>query len=208
MHSRYPRSSFINGIWLVSGYSLDSEDASLTTEMWSGTGFEFGVSLPIEMYIPCQLTINSTHIFFADTLSTGMSTAFLLDWYTQTTTELSPMTVEREYMSCGLINNPENGIEAVIVENGFTEIFNFRDESWRTGPPVNIFKYAGFAQIGDTFVVVGGENESIGNLYSIRTIYKFDHINYEWILMTQRLQVARSYYPGVVAVPDEFVTCS
>ncbi len=109
-------------------------------------------------------------------------------------------------MSCGLINNPENGIEVVIVEDGVTEIFNFGNGEWKTGPMVEHFYYAGYAQIGDTFVVVGGYSLDESD-YSDR-IYKFDHINYEWIMMSQRLQVSRSYYPGVFAVPDEFVTCS
>ncbi len=195
-----PKSSFIDGIWLVSGDN--DPDTELTTEMWTGTGFEPGPSLPIAMSYHCQLTINSTHVFFADTYDTG--NAFLLNWYEQTWAQLPPTTVDREYMSCGLINNPENGIEVVIVEDGVTEIFNFRDEEWKTGPTVEYFDHASYAQIGDTFVVVGGEND---NFNAIDTIYKFDHINYEWILMSQRLQEPRNWYPGLVAVPDEFVTC-
>ncbi len=198
-----PRSSFIDGIWLVSGG--DDYDTQLTTEMWTGTGFEPGPSVPTPLHYHCQLTINSTHVFFADTYYTG--NAYLLNWYEQTWTVLPPMTVDiHGLMSCGLINNPENGIEVVIVEDGVTEIFNFRKEEWRIiSPSIESFGYAGYAQIGDTFVVVGGQNDAH---YTIDTIYKFDQINYEWILMSQRLQVPRTHYPGVVAVPDEFVTCS
>ncbi len=199
-----PRSSFIGGIWLVSGDGPGDDEFPLTSEMWTGTEFEPGPTLPIPFTDHCQLTINSTHVFFADTWNTRR--AFLLDWYSQTWTELPPMTVERLYMSCGVINNPENGIEAVIVEGGVTEIFNFRDETWRIGPTVEVFGDAGFAQVGDTFVVVGGY--SFDETNESDKIYKFDHINYEWILMSQRLQVPRREYPGVVAVPDDFVTCS
>ncbi len=200
----YPRSSFIDRIWLVSGDSSGSDNVSLTTEMWTGTGFEPGPSLPIAMNFHCQLTVNSTHVFFADTHDTG--NAYLLNWYKQTWSELPHMRVPRDHMSCGLINNPENGIEVVIVEDGVTEILNFRDEEWKTGPTVESFDHAGYAHIGDTFVVLGGfsHDESVES----DKIYKFDHINYEWILMSQRLQLPRDYYPGVVAVPDDFVTCS
>ncbi len=197
-----PRSSFIDGIWLISAETTYSQ----TTEMWTGTGFELGPSPPLALYNHCQLTVNSTHVFFADTwFPRGV---FLLDWHEQTWTRLPRMTVNSlyHYMSCGLINNPENGIEAVIVDHGNTEIFNFREEAWRTGPTVEPFKDAGFTQIGDTFVVVGGY--SYNELEESDRIYKFDNINYEWILMSQRLQVPRDVYPGVVAVPDEFVTCS
>ncbi len=74
-----PRSSFIDGVWLISG--SNDPDTDSTTERWTGRGFELGPSLPIGMYAPCQLTINSTHVFFADTFETG--NAFLLDWYEQ-----------------------------------------------------------------------------------------------------------------------------
>ncbi len=206
-NARYdPGSSFIDGIWLVSGDGTGSDDVGSTTEMWTGTGFEPGPSLPIPMLRPCQLTINSTHVFFVDTGNTG--NAFLFDWYEQKWSDLPPTTVYRTYMSCGLINNPENGIEAVIVEDGVTEIFNFRDEEWKTGPSVVSFDSAGYAQIGDTFVLVGGQNDEVVTDFAFDTIYKFDHINYAWILMSQRLQVPREWYPGVVAVPDDFVTCS
>ncbi len=199
-----PVSSFIDGIWLVSGDFIYSDDFPFTTEMWTGARFEPGPSLPIQMVFPCQLTINSTHVFFIDTVISGK--AFLLDWFEQKWTELPSMTVERDKMSCGLINNPVNGIEVVVVEHGVTEIFNFIDEEWRTGPTVEPFYEAGYAQIGDTFAVVGGF--SYDEYDTSDRIYKFDHVNYDWILMSQRLQVPRSYYPGVVAVPDDFVNCS
>ncbi len=66
-----PRYSFIDGIWLVSRDGTGYDDVGSTTKMWTGTGFEPGPSLPIPMWSPCQLTINSTHVFFADTYFTG-----------------------------------------------------------------------------------------------------------------------------------------
>ncbi len=201
---KMPRSSFIDGIWLISGDDDDEvDDVPQTTEIWTGTGFEPGPLLPIPMYSHCQLTINATHVYFADSRDTGK--AYLLDWFEQKWTELPSMTIDRDQMSCGLINNPENGIEVVIVEDGVTEIFNFRENEWKSGPVVEYFDEASSAQIGDTFVVVGGENYA---QQANDRIYRFDHINYEWIYLSQRLQVARESNPGVVAVPDDFVTCS
>ncbi len=114
LNERYgPRSSFIDGIWLVSGDGSLDGDVSLTTEMWTGSGFEPGPLMPIEMSGHCQLTINSTHILFADARHSGRT--FLFGWYTQTWTELPPMTVDREDMSCGLVHNPDNGMELGIV---------------------------------------------------------------------------------------------
>ncbi len=198
----FPKSSFVDGIWLVSGDEISSNDLPLTTEMWTGPGFESGLSLPIPMYNPCQLTVNSSHVFIADTDSTG--SAFLLDWNAQTWSVLPRMTVDRNVMSCGLINNPENGIEVVIFEDGVTEILNLANETWRLGPTAEAIDFASYAQIGDTFVMVGGNIDGD----ELDSIYKFDHINYDWILMSQRLQVPRNRYPGVVVVPDNFVNCS
>ncbi len=94
-----PKSSFIDGTWLVSGDSNGSDDVGTTTEMWTGTGFELGPSTPVAMYNHCQLTINSTHVFFVDTAVTG--NAFLLYWHEQTWKELPPMTENsRLVMSC------------------------------------------------------------------------------------------------------------
>ncbi len=199
-----PRSSFIDGVWLVSGDYNETEDVSQSTGMWTGRGFENGPTLPRKMFYHCQLTVNSTHVFFADTWDSG--TAYLYDWHRQTWTELPPMIRDRNHPSCGLINNPENGLEVVILEDAISEIFNFNDLSWRTGPPVMSISDAGFTQLGDTFVVVGGIGGWDPYPDDLDRIYMFDHINYDWIYLSN-LQDAR-YYPGVVAVPDDFITCS
>ncbi len=220
-YREYPKSSFIDGVWLVSGdyyggyssttqsttdYSTDTSsviyDTSSTTEIWTGNAFEPGPMLPKRMFRPCQLTINATHVFFTD--MAGSRRSYLLDWRRQTWTDLPTMPRYRDDPSCGLINNPDNGLEVVVVEDGYTEIFNFNDLEWRNGPTAPDIDEAGSAQIGDTFVLVGGEDSSG---YPIDSIYQFDHLNYDWILMDQRLDYPRENYPGVVAVPDEFVSC-
>ncbi len=202
----YPKSSFIDDVWLVSGdYISGDENFANVTEMWRSNRFEPGPAVPVPMYNHCQLTINSTHIFFAD-VSSENPTSHLLDWHSQTWTELPPPSLpDADYPSCGLIDNPENGVEAVIVHRGVSQIFNFANLTWRGGPTLPIFDYAGYEQVGDTFVVVGGRDEAFDD--AINTIYQFDQVNYEWIQMEQRLQVPRSYYPAVVAVPDDFVSC-
>ncbi len=199
----YPRASFIDGVWLLSGDYTGSDDDPYSTEMWTGSGFAPGPTLPRYMEYPCQLTVNSTHVFFTDSWSTDIP--YLLDWYSQTWTELPPPTVQRLFPSCGLINNPENGHEVVIVEDGVSEILNLRTMTWRMGPSLPSFDNAGFTQLRETFVVVGGETNSD---HPIGTIYQFDHINYDWILKSQKLQVARTKFPSVVAAPDIFVSCS
>ncbi len=204
LFARYrPRGSIVNGVWLLSGDGNSLGDVGDVTEMWTGSEFELGPILPTKMFSHCQLTVNTTHVFFVDTYDT--KNAFLLDVFEQKTTDLPQMTIDRSYPSCGMINNPENGLEAFIVEDGVSEVFNFNDLTWRIGPSLPSFNHAGYAQLTDTFVLVGGSNDAGETLTSI---YQFDHINYEWIAKTQRLQIGRQLYPGVIAVPDDFVHCS
>ncbi len=196
--------SFIQDLWLISGGGggSSSSQAQTTTEKWTGSAFEAGPTLPRSMYAHCQLTLNATHVFFANPRT---SQSYLLNWPNQTWTELSQMTNTFQYPSCGLINNPTNGREAVVVQNGISEIFNFNNLTWRAGPDAPYFYEAGFSQLFDTFVVVGGIGS---NSEYLDTLYKFDQINYAWIQLTQQLQTATGSYPGVATVPDSFVNCN
>ncbi len=107
------------------------------------------------------------------------------------------------YPSCGLINSPENGLEVVLAGYGTSEIFNVDSGVWREGPDLPNLYLATSAQIGNTFVIVGGY-DGFGFL---DTIYSFDEVNYEWIELPQKLQRVKQD-PGVVALPrNAGITC-
>ncbi len=152
----------------------------------------------------CQLTLNETHVFFADPDPLGPS--YLLNWPEQTWTELPEMENYFTKPGCGLIHNPTRGLEAVVAAFRRSEIFNFYNQTWRAEPTPPDFQHPGFTQLGDTFVVVGGY--SIRNNTDLDTIYKFDNINYDWVQLAQHLQIATADYPGVTTVPDSFVNCN
>ncbi len=84
----------------------------------------------------------------------------------------------------------------MVTHGEVSEIFNFETLQWRPGPAGHDFYYAGYGQLGDTFI-----------LQLRNEIFKFNHINYSWINMGELLKVQRSDYPGVIAVPDYFVSC-
>ncbi len=204
INSRYnPKSSFIDGVWLLTGDGDSTIDFPQSTEMWTGTNFVEGPSLPVPMHDHCQLTINSTHLFFA---SDKNNPSYFLDWEQDIWTELPSMTQGVYLPSCGLINNPENGLEVVVATVGSSEIFNINTMQWRAGPSLGQIFAAGVGQLTDTFLLVGGENYSGGS--PLHTIYQFDHINYDWVLLHNRLGLGRKGYLGVVTVTNEFVTCS
>ncbi len=198
----YHGHSIIDKVWLLSGGN-DNQPLS-TTEMWDGKAFVTGPPLPRGMHSHCQLTVNHTHVFFA----TGdQQPSYLLNWPDWTWTELPPMSNTYEGISCGLIQNPDNGREAVVVALQKNEIFNFKNSTWRNGPPVPTYSsFAGYTQLSDTFLLVGGRKKSVNNFYN--DMYKFDNINYKWGLLCRHLQTEVSYYPGVATVPDNFLNCT
>ncbi len=192
------RSSTIDGTFLVSGDN--NEPSGNTTEVWNGSDFDMGIKLPEQMYFHCQLTLNETHVFFGG----NYGGTYLLDWPNQEWITL-PCFEAPWSPSCGLIQNADGGQEIVVSGDGETYIFSMQDLSWRDGPPLlPKFNFAASTQVGDTFVIVGGFDDFGDHL---DTIYMFDNVNYDWILMEQRLDVARMS-PAVVTVPRDFINCS
>lgn len=58
---------------------------------------------------------------------------------------------------------------------------------------------------GDTFLLVGGSaSEEDG--FSTDAIWQYDQANSAWILLPQRLQIARHEHTAYF-VPDDFVSC-
>ncbi len=201
------RSSVIGDAWLVSGADYNNGAYASDTEFFAGVGFVRGPNMAHDMEFHCQLTVNATHVFFS---SPTVGTSDLLDWYSQTWTDLEPMpdTFNGGLLSCGLIDNPEKGLEAVMSGPDDTWIFNFESLTWRAGPkfPMEEVWSPGYAQLVDTFVVVGGEDDKENE--PMDTIYQFDHLNYEWVLLEQRLGTRRQGRPGVVAVTADFIACN
>ncbi len=200
----YHAASFIDDVWMLSGGG--SGESETTTEVWNGTDFELGPPLTRGMsYAHCQLTLNATHVFFGHR---DNKTNLLLNWQDKTYTMLPPISfeaIDQYWTSCGLINNPERGREAVIAGYNQTQIFNFNDLTWRPGPNTSSFMEAGYTQLSDTFIVVGGYSSKYGYMDKI---HKFDNINYDWIELNQHLETSNYWFPGAVMVPDSFVTCN
>ncbi len=193
-----PKSSLIKDgdLWLISGGSGGGN----LTEVWNGEEFVRGPTMPEYMYGHCQLTINSSHIFFADCED---RLTYLLDWDTQKWTQLESMKEFRDnYCGCGLIYNDIMGQEVVVAGYGTSEIFNLNDMSWRDGPELPYGRGYASAQLANTFALVGGYEEDY-----LDKIYLFHQDNYEFVTKTQRLEHPRRY-AGSVAVPDAMVNCT
>ncbi len=199
------KSSLIDGVWLVSG-DADSAVSTFSTEYFDGDDFVKGPTAPVVLQNHCQITLNSTHVFFSNDIDLR---SYVLKWDEDKTFEQLPGYLNRLrlYPSCGKAGDNEVVIVGSdLMHRGTSEIYNFQDQEWRRGPEMEVaLNQAGYAQFGDTFVVLGGFDEEM----EVRDeIYFFDHVNYEWKQMGQKLKVPRAGYPAVVPVPDDMVTCS
>ena len=83
------------------------------------------------------------------------------------------------------------------------EILDFGSSAWRTGPSLP-FGISGASMVEDLFggvVLIGGNNGK-----RLDTLYQLSHANSEWILMPQKLKVARQR-AAAFFVRDEITNC-
>jgi len=191
-------SSVIGSKWLISGGVRDGPLTS--TLVYDGSQFVPGPELPSFKEYHCQLTINSTHVFYG---SGHSSMTFLLDWESGDTTTLQNIPIPRDNAACGLLNNENYGLEVLVAAHSYSHIFSFKDLEWRDGPKLpESIDHLGSAPVKNGFVAVGGYN---GPEY-LSSIYKFDETSYKWIEEEVTLGTKRRN-PVSVAVPDSFAKC-
>jgi len=94
-------SSVIDGKWLISG-GVDDTSRHDNTMIYENGVFTPGPRMPNHKMRHCQLTINSTHVFFVGGYEEG---AFILDWPRQEFTVLEAPPVSPFYPACGVINS-------------------------------------------------------------------------------------------------------
>jgi len=196
---RWMRSSNIGGIWWLTGGNFGNTQQLASTFIFNGTNFERGPDLPFAKDNHCQVTINSTHVFFA-----GANPAtFTYEWDTRTPTILEDPPTSFDEGACGLLNNPSIGPEVLWAEGVYSFIFSLTDLEWREGPqlPEPIVDLS-YAQLEDGFIAAGGDTGSP----DYDTVYKFSEETYEWELLNQRLSVPRRFM-SAVAVPRDFFGC-
>ena len=101
-----------------------------------------------------------------------------------------------------------NGHEVVVAGGDqlkSSEILDLNTNQWRRGPDLPIqtrLQWPSSVQFLDSFLVVGG-----ADLEYQDTIIKFDPINYEWMILPQKLQNPRALFTAFL-VPDGYIECS
>jgi len=191
-------SSIIDNKWLISG-GHDGDNILKSTIVYDGTKFLPGPDMLRAKERHCQLTINTTHVFFT---GGDENEAFLLDWGTGNYIPLDDMP---EYASgaCGVLNNKDHGLEVLVTENRHSFIFSFENLKWREGPiiPEELGRLDS-APTENGFVSVGGYYP---NVY-VPSIHEFNEVSYEWIANVAQLQTGREL-TAAAAVPNNFANC-
>ncbi len=156
----------------------------------------------------CQVTLNSTHIFIADSLITR--SAYLLNWDDFSWTAVESLALARLIASCGLVHGESRGQEVVVAGDGTSEIFSLETLTWRTGPVLDPTSYSFSAQLQTTFLYLGGfyKGEDYIDYDSvIESIYRYNPDDHSWQLLSQQLQQDRAE-AAAVGVPNDFVNCN
>jgi len=100
--TRHMRSSVLGQKWLLSG---GQGGGGVETFVLEQGIFTPGPELPFSKFGHCQLTLNSTHIFFA---GDGVET-FLYDWPRYEWIFLDDLPADIAFGACGLLNSDEKG---------------------------------------------------------------------------------------------------
>jgi len=155
----------------------------------------------------CQVTLNDTHLFFADGFADYSPETFILNWEAQEFFNAEENIRTAGIAACGLVENVNYGQEVILTESGNTYAFNVEDLTWRDADDLpNLPVYANVMtslQQEDGFLAIGGFDIFQAPL---DTIWRFDADTYSWSLLEERLETPR-IFSFAVEVPDSFLNC-
>ena len=194
-------------LWILGGREHNN-DWLQSTELCSPyTGCTYFVDFPELAEWPEAVRINSSHIFIKTNINRR---AWIFNQNDNSFQQLPDMSLDRNRASLGMVNGHD-----IVVAGGIsttsTEIFDLNINQWRQGPDlpdvvVGNFRFccARNVQYQDSFLIVGGTGSSGGLIDTIMTL---NPQTYEWDILPQRMTNATTF-PGVILVPDNYVTCS
>ena len=196
-----------------------------TGEVLTDAGWqEFLPYLPVTIVGHCMVLVNSTTVLVIGGLQNDEESPSLKTFYFNTENGNwidGPNLLSNRYRhSCGkLQEESESSQYSVIVAGGYNgpffshenqtycmssvEILDFGASAWRKGPSLP-FGISGASMVEDLFggvVLIGGNNGEC-----LDTLYQLSHANSEWILMPQKLKVARQWATAFF-VRDEITNC-
>ena len=114
------------------------------------------------------------------------------------------MTREARASQCGLITHPDGKKEIVVaggIFSALTTIYDIDADSWREGPPLPDVRFWGTAvPMGNTFIIVGGSNQSQAPQ---APIWSYNVEDNAWDVMNETLSAPRNHF-GAFWIPASY----
>ena len=184
-----------------------------TAEVLSDGGWQdFSISLPVTIYAHCMVFVNSTTVMIIGGIQNGVGDSpntFYFNTENEKWVAGPKLLSGRQQHSCGKLQRESGSSqESVIVAGGYgtksVEILDNGASEWRTGPslPYEICDASMIEDSSGGVVLIAGYNGTY-----INTLYQLPNANSEWILMPQKLKVAR-YRQTAFLIPDEITSCN
>ena len=105
------------------------------------------------------------------------------------------MSTKRGKHTCTMVDNEIIVVGDWIPGDKTVEIFDLDSLSWRSGPDLEIAYHVALPY-QDSFIVIGGLQPSNTD-ESYNTIYKYDKVNEQWVLLDERLADGRMDFDAV-----------
>ena len=221
----YPNEA--HSLFVTGGINAELDTSFNTGEVLTDAGWqEFLPDLPAPVVDHCMVLVNSTTVMIIGGIQhesaecpAGAKT-FYFNSENGNWTKGPKLLNSRYLHSCGKLQEDIGSSQySVVVAGGYdgplisfgnktyfmssVEILDFGSSAWRTGPSLP-FGISGASMVEDLFggvVLIGGNNGEC-----LDTLYQLSHANSEWILMPQKLKVARQWATAFF-VRDEITNC-
>ena len=230
IHRAYPASVTINktNLWVTGGLtygtSLESLYQVLSTTDVIDAQYKThtpGPELPQKLFGHCALSINQQEVMMVggyqgDTIWEAKSTSTTHIYHFENGWRKGPnMNAARADLACSIFTSQSN--QYVVVTGGVndrgylssTELFSLVDNQWLSGPnlPLKLAAHSMVSLLTKVYVI-GGLTPGSGPLgVSQSKIYAMDQAMDQWMVLEQKLSVAR-YYFTALTVPDSMVSCT
>ncbi len=201
------------GLFVSGGNKDETSDMHNTFEVYDNDGFSLvpGWTMPTGVRYHCMLSLDESTLIVLGgepQPSSPIGDAFLIDTATGEVSQLPSMPTPREGFACGLVNTDESGPLVVVASGDTADILDLESAIWRPGPPLpKYIIHQKSAQLGNSFVSIGGMDKKGSGRVVYGDIYYFDPDSFDWIKMDQELSVLRHDF-AIVGVPDDQVQCS
>ena len=214
VRSPYPNSTHS---LFVTGGKYKNDQIDNTAEVLTDAGWQtLPTTLPVTIRDYCMVLLNLTTVLIIGGWQNDKYDSpdtFYFNTDKEKWIKGPMLKFGRSSHNCGKIQSDSQSSEfSVVVAGGWSkriehmssvEVLDVRSSEWRAGPslPIGINGASMVEDHSGGVLLIGGANGTF-----LGTIYRLAHANSGWILLPQKLKVARIFATAFL-VPDEITNC-